>query len=286
MMAGESSAASSLTWRVKDRLVEVPLPAVMGILNTTPDSFHSGSRVDADSALRAAERMLEEGAAILDIGGMSTRPGSEEVNVEEELRRVVPVVSAIHLRFPQALLSIDTYRARVAREAVAAGAGLVNDIGAGLLDEDMLATVASLHVPYIAMHMQGTPRTMQEAPGYKDVTAEVTLFLSQRRNAARAASIADVVLDPGFGFGKSTAHNYALLNGLGSINALGAPVLVGLSRKRMISAVLGTTPDEALNGTTALNTVALLNGASILRVHDVKEAVQCARLLAALRDQK
>ena len=286
MMAGESSAASSLTWRVKDRLVEVPLPAVMGILNTTPDSFHSGSRVDADSALRAAERMLEEGAAILDIGGMSTRPGSEEVNVEEELRRVVPVASAIHLRFPQALLSIDTYRARVAREAVAAGAGLVNDIGAGLLDEDMLATVASLHVPYIAMHMQGTPRTMQEAPGYKDVTAEVTLFLSQRRNAARAASIADVVLDPGFGFGKSTAHNYALLNGLGSINALGTPVLVGLSRKRMISAVLGTTPDEALNGTTALNTVALLNGASILRVHDVKEAVQCARLLAALRDQK
>lgn len=285
-MAGESSAASRLTWRVKDRLLDVPFPAVMGILNATPDSFHSASRAQVDDALRMAERMLEEGAAILDIGGMSTRPGSEPVPEEEELRRVLPVVSEIHARFPGALLSIDTYRSRVARECLGAGAGMVNDIGAGLLDEGMLETVAAARVPYIAMHMQGTPRTMQQAPAYRDVAAEVTQFLSQRLNAARSAGIPDVILDPGFGFGKTVEHNYALLNRLESICALDAPVLVGLSRKRMINEVLGITPAEALNGTTALNAVALLKGASILRVHDVKEAAQCARLVAAVRDQK
>lgn len=285
-MAGESSAASLLAWRVKDRLLDVPFPAVMGILNATPDSFHSASRVQIDDALRMAERMLEEGAAILDIGGMSTRPGSEPVPEEEELRRVLPVVSAIHARIPEALMSIDTYRSKVARECLGAGAGMVNDISAGLLDEGMLETVAAARVPYVAMHMQGTPRTMQQAPVYHDVAAEVTRFLSQRLNAARSAGIPDVILDPGFGFGKTVEHNYALLNRLESISALDAPVLVGLSRKRMINDVLGTTAAEALNGTTSLNTVALMKGASILRVHDVKEAVQCALLVAAVRDQK
>lgn len=285
-MAGESSAAQEALWRVKDRLVRLRLPAVMGILNATPDSFHAASRVDADAALRQAERMLAEGAAVLDIGGASSRPGAAEVPEDEELRRAVPVVEAVHRRFPEALLSIDTWRARVAEEAVRAGAGLVNDIGAGRLDAAMLPTVAALGVPYVAMHMQGTPRTMQEAPAYGDVAAEVTLFLSERLHAARAAGIADVILDPGFGFGKRTAHNYALLNGLQRIAALGAPVLAGLSRKRMINEVLGTAPADALNGTTALNTIALLRGASLLRVHDVKEAVQCARLVDVLRDQK
>jgi dihydropteroate synthase len=274
------------SWRVKDQLREARLPMVMGIINATPDSFHAPSRIGVDDALRVAERMLKDGAAIIDIGGMSTRPGAEDVSVEEELRRLLPVIDSMHRRFPEALLSADTFRASVAEQAVAAGASLVNDISAGTLDEDMLPTVAKLKVPYIAMHMQGTPRTMQVDPKYTDVVAEVTLHLSRRLNAARAAGIADVIVDPGFGFGKTTAHNYEVLNRLGSVAALGAPLLVGLSRKRMINEVLATTAAEALNGTTALNTIALLKGASILRVHDVKEAVQCVKLVAALRDQK
>lgn len=283
-MAGESSAR--VTWRVKDRLVDMTFPSVMGILNATPDSFHSASRVEVDAALHWVEQMLAEGAAIIDIGGMSTRPGAEEASADEELQRVLPVVSAVHARFPEALLSVDTYRSRVAKEAVEAGASIVNDIGAGLLDEAMLSTVAGLHVPYIAMHMQGRPRTMQQAPTYADVVREVTYFLSERLNAARASGIPDVALDPGFGFGKDRDHNYALLRHLGSIVHIGVPVLVGLSRKRMINEVLGTKPAEALNGTSVLNTIALRNGASILRVHDVKEAMQCIRLLRELDDQK
>lgn len=285
-MAGESSPRRSALWRVKDRLVELPLPAVMGILNATPDSFHAASRVDVDAALHRAEGMLEEGAALLDVGGASSRPGAVEPPQEEELRRVLPVVEAIHRRFPEALISVDTWRARVAQQAVAAGAGLVNDISAGTLDADMLGTVGALGVPYIAMHMQGTPRTMQLAPAYADPVAEVTLHLSRRLQAAHQARIADVILDPGFGFGKTTAHNYALLRGLPSLCALGAPVLVGLSRKRMINEVLGIGPAEALNGTTALHAIALLKGAALLRAHDVREAVQCVRLVGALEDQK
>ncbi|MBK9195407.1 MAG: dihydropteroate synthase [Flavobacteriales bacterium] len=268
-----------ITWRLKDRLVQPRFPMVMGIINATPDSFFAESRANTvDEALRIAERMLGEGAAILDVGGQSSRPGSAEGNEAEELKRVLPVITAIHRRFPDAWISVDTWRSAVARQAVAAGAGMVNDIGAGLRDEAMLTTVAQLGVPYIAMHMQGTPATMQNDPHYADVAAEVTLFLSGRLLAARQAGIADVILDPGFGFGKTTAHNYALLRELQRIQALGAPVLVGLSRKRMINEILGTAPDDALNGTTALNTIALLNGASILRVHDVKEAVQCVKL--------
>lgn len=274
--------APPLTWRLKDRLIEPRFPMVMGIINTTPDSFHGASRaVGIDEALRLAERMITEGAGILDIGGASSRPGSEEVAQDEELQRVLPVVEAVHHRFPGAVLSIDTWRARVAHDAVHAGARMVNDIGAGLPDEAMFPTVAALGVPYIAMHMQGTPGTMQKSPEYDDVAAEVTLFLSRRQNAAHNAGIADVILDPGFGFGKTTAHNYALLKELPRIKNLGAPLLVGLSRKRMINDVLGTKPDEALNGTTSLNTIALLNGADILRVHDVKEAAECLRLVSA-----
>ena len=282
MERGEDSGTNVARWRLRDRLVEVRFPLVMGILNATPDSFHAGSRVTVDEGLRTAEKMLEEGAAILDIGGMSTRPGADEVPEEEELQRVLPLIDAVHRRFPQAMLSVDTWRARVAREAVGAGACMVNDIGAGLLDGAMLPTVAALGVPYVAMHMQGRPRTMQQAPHYGDVVAEVTHFLSERLAAAHREGIADVVLDPGFGFGKTTAHNYALLKEMTRLKALGAPVLVGVSRKRMINEVLGTTPAEALNGTTVLNTLALLNGAAILRVHDVREAVEVVRLSARL----
>ncbi len=270
---------STTTWRIKGSLFTPDYPMVMGILNSTPDSFHASSRVDVDAALLLAESMLKEGATILDVGGMSSRPGAVPILQAEELRRVVPVIEAVHRRFPEALISIDTWRAAVAEAAVEAGASLVNDIGAGLLDPVMLPTVARLHVPYVLMHMQGSPETMQRAPSYTDVAEEVTFFLSERLNAAHAAGIADVVLDPGFGFGKTTAHNFTLLRELERITALGAPVLVGLSRKRMINEVLGTTPAEALNGTTVLNTMALLNGASILRVHDVKEAVQAMQLV-------
>ncbi|MCC7503349.1 MAG: dihydropteroate synthase [Flavobacteriales bacterium] len=279
------SGPAPIPVRVKDRLRTLPGTAVMGILNATPDSFHAASRVDVDEALRVAERMLNEGAAILDIGGASSRPGAEEVSEAEELKRVLPVIEALQRRFPEAWLSIDTYRSSVAREAVAAGTSMVNDIGAGLLDANMLATVTTLHVPYVLMHMQGTPAIMQQAPHYTDVAAEVTLFLSERLNACRAAGIADVIVDPGFGFGKTTEHNYALLRELPRIVALGVPVLVGLSRKRMINEVLGIKADQALNGTTVLNTMALMNGASILRVHDVKEAVQAVALLKSLGGQ-
>ena len=268
-----------ISWTMGGRIVWPRFPLIMGILNTTPDSFHPRSRVDAVAALALADRMLLEGAAILDVGGASSRPGASDVSEEEELRRVIPVIEAVHQRFPEAWISIDTWRARVAREAVGAGAVIVNDIGAGLLDKAMLPTVSQLGVPYVAMHMLGTPATMQHDPRYSDVAEEVTHFLSGRVNAARAAGIPDVIIAPGFGFGKSTEHNYTLLKELPRLVALGVPVLVGLSRKRMINEVLGTSPELALNGTTVMNTFALINGASILRVHDVKEAIECVRLV-------
>lgn len=276
----------ALALRIQDQLTELRAPAVMGVLNATPDSFFAQSRTTTvDEALRTAERMLHEGASLLDIGGASSRPGAADVDADEERRRVLPVIAAVHDRFPQVLLSVDTWRAAVAREAVQAGAALVNDIGAGLLDADMLPTVAALRVPYIAMHMQGTPATMQDAPTYADVAAEVTHFLSARLQAAHAAGIADVVLDPGLGFGKTTAHNFTLLRELPRVKALGAPVLIGLSRKRMINETLGIKAADALNGTTALNTIALLRGADILRVHDVREAVECVKLVQAFSGQ-
>jgi dihydropteroate synthase len=277
------SGDENRTWRSGGDLRAARLPLVMGILNATPDSFHAESRVDVDGALWLAERMLGEGATILDIGGASSRPGSAEVAEADEMRRVLPVIEAVHQRFPEAWLSIDTFRASVALAAVGAGAGMVNDIGAGLLDDAMLPAMSMLNVPYIAMHMQGTPATMQQAPHYIDVAAEVTRFLSERLNACRAAGITDVIIDPGFGFGKTTAQNYTLLRELPRFTSLGAPVLVGLSRKRMINEVLGINAADALNGTSVLNTTALLNGASILRVHDVKEAMECVRLVGAMQ---
>jgi dihydropteroate synthase len=270
-------------WTLKDRSYRASGPLVMGILNATPDSFHAASRTTLDDALEQAERMLSEGADILDIGGMSTRPGAEEVPLAVELARVVPVIAAIHRQFPEALISVDTYRSEVAKAAVDAGARMVNDVGAGLLDPNMLSTVAALRVPYVLMHMQGRPATMQQSPHYVDVTREVVRSLSDRATAAAAAGIADVVVDPGFGFGKTTAHNLTLFSELASVVALGLPVLVGISRKRMINEVLGTTASEALNGTTVLNTLALDRGVSILRVHDVLPAVQAVELLRALR---
>ena len=276
-------SGEDISWRIGGRLIEPRFPMVMGILNATPDSFHAASRIGIEDVLRQAETMLRAGASILDLGGASTRPGAHEIPIDEELQRVIPAIVSIHREFPEALISIDTYRSEVAQQAVEAGAGMVNDIGAGLLDPEMLATVAKLNVPYVLMHMQGTPRTMQKDPQYTDVVKEVVLFLSQRLNAARAAGISDLIVDPGFGFGKNTDHNFKLLKGIASIRMLGVPVLIGISRKRMINEVLGTTPAEALNGTSILNTIALLNGAQILRVHDVKEAVECVKLIERYR---
>ena len=279
---GVKGGGEDIAWCVRGRMVFLRSPVVMGVLNLTPDSFHAASRVRTlDEALRRAEGMLADGASILDVGGASSRPGSLAVPMELERERVVPVIHGLHQRFPQALISIDTWRAGIAAEAVDAGASMVNDISAGRMDDHMLTTVAGLHVPYILMHMQGTPKTMQAAPVYIEVVADVVKYLSERAQAARQAGIADLIVDPGFGFGKSTAHNFALLKGLQAIKQLGYPVLAGLSRKRMINHVLDTMPEDALNGTTVLNTLALLNGASLLRVHDVKPAMETIKLLSS-----
>jgi len=255
----------------------------MGILNATPDSFfNKGRNSNAESLLRVAEEMLEDGAAILDIGGASTKPGQELVSADQELLRVIPVVEAIDKHFPDAWLSIDTYNARVAKEAVNAGAAIVNDVSSGRFDSEMMQTVGMLQIPYIAMHMQGSPQTMQLNPEYGDVVAEVREYLRVVCNQCEAAGIMDVIIDPGFGFGKTVEDNFALLRDLSSFSILGKPILAGLSRKSMICKPLKVKPEHALNGTTALNMVALQNGANILRVHDVKEAMEVVRLYEQL----
>ncbi|MCW5922191.1 MAG: dihydropteroate synthase [Saprospiraceae bacterium] len=252
----------------------------MGILNVTPDSFFDGGKfAGVDAALRQAEKMLSEGAAILDVGGASSRPGAAEVSEKEELERVVPVVEAIQRHFPKTIVSADTWRASVAQAAVAAGASIVNDISGGQFDEQMFETVARLEVPYILMHIQGTPATMQQAPHYDNVTLEVLDYFIQKIARLRAVGVKDIVLDPGFGFGKTVEHNYQLLKHLRVFaNTTGMPVLAGISRKSMICKVLKVSPEHALNGTTALHVVALQQGANILRAHDVKEAVEVVRL--------
>lgn len=251
----------------------------MGILNATPDSFYDGGKNNSiEAALQRAEVILTQGGDIIDIGAASTRPGAEEISIDEELQRLIPVVKAIASEFPDAILSVDTYRAVVAEEAIKAGAQIINDIAGGTMDAAMFATVAKLHVPYILMHIQGTPQTMQQNPEYTNVVAEVLLSLSQKVNELKRLGVADIIIDPGFGFGKTTEHNYQLLSNLRQLQLLGCPILAGVSRKGMINKVLGTTPDQALNGTTVVNTIALANGASILRVHDVKEAVEAVAL--------
>lgn len=261
------------------RLKVFDRPVVMGILNATDDSFHADSRVSTvESALAKAGWMLQEGADILDIGGQSTRPGSRRVSASEEAERTVPVVAAIAKAFPQALLSVDTYHSEVARRAVEAGASMVNDVSAGTMDPGMLKAVSGLGVPFVCMHMQGTPETMQDAPSYGDVVTEVYDRLADRLNACREAGIQDVVVDPGFGFGKTADHNFALLRHLRFFRSLNAPLMVGLSRKSMVWRTLGVDSERALNGTTALHSIALVNGADILRVHDVRAAVEAVLL--------
>jgi dihydropteroate synthase len=268
------------TLNCKGRLLAFDRPLIMGIINTTPDSFYEGSRHgETDDALRTAERMLRSGATILDIGGQSTRPGSRWLDAGEELMRVMPAVEAIATHFPEAIISIDTFHALVARRAVEAGASIVNDISAGSMDDQLISTVAELQVPYVLMHMQGTPRDMQQSPQYKNVVTEVVDFLAAKTMLLRDAGIRDIILDPGFGFGKTIDHNFQLLRPADVFKSMGMPLLAGLSRKSTIYKTLGITADEAVNGTTVLNTIALMKGADILRVHDVKEARECVLLL-------
>ncbi len=268
-----------LTLNCRGTLLSLQSPQVMGILNVTPDSFFDGGRYTRqDALLRQAEQMLKEGAAILDIGGMSSRPGAEIISVEEELQRVLPSIEALHQAFPEAILSIDTIRGRVAEEAVGAGAAIVNDISAGAFDESMYPTVARLQVPYILMHMKGSPKTMQDNPDYEDVVQTVLDFFIAEVGKLRALDVHDIVLDPGFGFGKTVEHNYQLLKQMHLFKILDLPLLAGLSRKSMINKVLKTKPEHALNGTTALNMVALQQGAKILRVHDVHPAMEAVKL--------
>ncbi|MCW3087810.1 MAG: dihydropteroate synthase [Sediminibacterium sp.] len=272
------------TLNCKGRLLVIERPLVMGIINTTPDSFYSGSRQQTvDAALLQADKMLREGAAILDIGGQSTRPGAAPVSAEEEMSRVLPVIEGISQHFPEAFVSIDTYHTRVAQEAVWAGACVVNDISGGSFDRAMFTTVAALHVPYICMHVIGMAETMHQVPAYEDVTAEVLDYFIQKLEACRSAGIIDVIIDPGFGFSKTIEHNFSLLKRLEVFNILRKPLLVGISRKSTVYKTLGISAEEALNGTTVLHTAALLKGACILRVHDVKEAMEAITLVSHLR---
>ena len=271
----------------KGRLISLEEPIVMGIINTTPDSFYAGSRHGAiDDFLKTAEGMLKDGAAILDIGGQSTRPGSSRVEADEELQRVLPPLEALLKHFPDVVVSVDTFYAKVAQYTVEAGASIINDVSAGTIDPELLPLVARLQVPYVLMHMQGDPQTMQENPTYENVVTEVFDALSFKMRELERMGIKDIIIDPGFGFGKTIAHNFQLLAHLSYFEQLGRPLLIGLSRKGTIYKTLDIKAEDSLNGTTVLNTISLLNGARILRVHDVKEAVQAVRLCAAYQKGK
>jgi dihydropteroate synthase len=267
----------------KGSLLALDTPIVMGIINVTPDSFYSGSRLNTtDDILKQVERMIAEGATIIDVGGQSTRPGSLDIGVSEEKERVIPAIKSINNHFPEIIISVDTFHSTIAREAVETGASIVNDISGGSLDEGMFATVALLRVPYICMHLKGTPETMQQYAQYDNVALEVLDYFIKKIEQCRLAGINDVILDAGFGFAKTIEHNFELLKKLETLKIIDRPILVGVSRKSTIYKTLGVTAEDALNGTTVLNTVALLTGAHILRVHDVKEAVEAIKLVTAL----
>ena len=269
----------------KGQLIDLTTPKIMGILNLTPDSFYDGGLFNnTDRALAQTEKMLQEGATFIDVGGASSKPGAVEISIDEELSRVLPIIEEIHKRFPEAIISIDTYRSIVAKQAVATGAAIVNDISGGNLDAKMLGTVGALGgVPYIAMHMQGKPQNMQDNPSYDNVMVEMRSFFAAKIDEAHKAGIHDIIIDPGFGFGKTLDHNYSLLKNLSSIKMDGIPMLIGLSRKSMIHKLLKIEAADALNGTTVLNAIALQQGAQILRVHDVKEAQQAVHLIEKLK---
>lgn len=272
------------TLRIKNQLISLQKPIVMGILNVTPDSFYEGSRTNTKKhILQKASQMLEEGATILDIGGYSTRPNADDISIEEEINRVVNPINSIKKEFPNAIISIDTFRSEVAREAVEAGADLINDVSGGNLDNQMFETVADLNVPYILMHMRGTPQTMKTLTDYENIIAEMMTYFQDRITTLKSFGVEEIILDLGFGFAKTTDQNYFLLNHLATFENLELPILAGLSRKSMIYKRLDIPVSEALNGTSILNTIAIQNGAKILRVHDVKPAMEAIQLLEYLK---
>jgi dihydropteroate synthase len=273
-----------MTINCNGTLIDLTTPKVMGILNVTPDSFYDGGKYyDEQSVLQQVEKMLFEGATFIDIGAYSSRPNAEIVTESEELNRLLPVVKLIVKTFPEAVISVDTFRSAIAKVAVESGASIINDISAGSLDENMFQTVADLQVPYIMMHMKGTPQTMQSLAQYENITKEMIFYFSEKVAKARSYGVNDVILDPGFGFAKTVEHNFEVLNNLELFQMLELPILVGISRKSLIYKTLDTTAEKAVNGTTVLNTIAVHKGANILRVHDVKEAVECVKLLNQLQ---
>ncbi|MGZ3872423.1 MAG: dihydropteroate synthase [Mucilaginibacter sp.] len=281
-MAKDTFFHKKATLNAGGKLIDLRVPRIMGIINLTPDSFYPGSRRQGtEAAVEQAEKMLNEGADFLDLGAYSSRPGADDISVQEETDRLLPVVEAIVGGLPGAVLSIDTFRAQVAEAAVTAGAHIINDISGGQLDADMFATIARLQVPYILMHMRGTPKTMQQQASYEDVFGEVYDYFAEKYYRLKQLGVHDVIIDPGFGFAKKPEHGYALMNRLQDFGLLQLPVLVGISRKKMIYGLLGGTADDALNGTTALNTIALTKGANILRVHDVKAAAEAVKIWTA-----
>jgi dihydropteroate synthase len=270
---------------VKGHLIDLEVPKVMGILNITPDSFYSRSRYIKEKEIKgAALKMLSEGADFLDIGGYSSRPGAVDIPEEEEMTRVLAAVKYVAEEFPEAIISVDTFRSQVARRAICeGGAHMINDISGGDADPEMAELIAELNVPYIIMHMKGTPGNMQKNPLYKDVVSEVLMWFGQKTVSLMAAGVKDIIIDPGFGFGKTPDHNFTLLRRLNELSIAGLPVMAGLSRKSMIWKTLDVDPSDALNGTSVLHAVALMNGADILRVHDVKEAVESVRLMSRVK---
>lgn len=267
------------------RLIDLEIPRVMGILNITPDSFYRGSRFNTDiEILNAATKMLEDGADILDVGGYSSRPGAKDLSAEEESDRVLRVIKLVNREYPDAIISVDTFRAEIAREAVlGCGALIINDIYGGEGDNNMFQVVKNLNVPYVMMHMKGDPRTMQINPVYDDIVADILKWFGDRIFKLKSAGVKDIIIDPGFGFGKTIEHNFELLRRLDDFSIAGLPVLVGISRKSMIWKTLNIDAERALNGTTALNTIALFKGADIIRVHDVKEAVEAVKLISRIK---
>ncbi len=269
-----------MTINCKGKLIDLGTPRIMGILNTTPDSFFDGGKYTNETILlKHVENMLQEGATFIDIGGYSSRPGADHITQEEEIKRVIPIIELLRYHFPEIIISIDTFRSEVAKKAINSGASLINDISGGTLDPKMFETVAQLQVPYILMHIKGTPQNMQKNPSYEDIVVEINQYFAQKISQLRQLGIHDIILDAGFGFGKTIDHNYEILRNHHTIGFDSLPTLVGISRKSMIYKPLNSTPQESLNGTTILNTIALQKSASILRVHDVKEAKECIQLV-------
>jgi dihydropteroate synthase len=281
-MAKDTFFQKKATLNAGGKLIDLSTPKVMGIINITPDSFYAKSRkAGIDAVLTQAGKMLADGASFLDIGAYSSRPGAVDISIQEETDRLLPAVEAIAANFPDAVLSADTFRSGVAEAAIKAGAHIINDISGGELDADMFATAARLQVPYVLMHMRGTPQNMAQLTDYEDVFAEVFDYFVKKIYQLKQLGVHDIILDPGFGFAKKASDSYELISRMQGFDVLQLPILAGISRKRMIYGLLGTTAEEALNGTTVLNTIALMKGASILRVHDVKEAVEAVKIWEA-----